>query len=458
MFVKDKDFYRTIFLVSLPAALQSLISFLVVIADNVMASYVEGGVNVQAAVGQVNSITTFYTATILGVVGGSAVLISQYWGKQDLLQIKRICSVVMRFCLGTAAVFLLAGILFPRTVVSLVVRTDSTEVTEYALTYFRIVCFSWLPYAVCYTLVGMLRCVEVVKITLYTSAVALVVDVGLNYVLTFGKLGLPQMGVAGIAVGTLVSRIVELVIVLIFTVRVQKRIPVKLKDFMKTERTLVKDYVRYGLPVMLTDMQWALVGLLKVAIIGHVNAVFMAANGIANSMIDLSTLFAFSLANGACVVVGKAVGKGDYDTARQYSKTIQLMFLCIGIVMCGLMVLLNKPFVSLYGSAKDPEVFRLSVTFIYIVAISLIGTCYHASCFKGINRGGGDSRFVAFVDMICGWVVVIPSMLLSAFVFHASMPVIFFCTRVDQCFKWFVAMLRLRGNRWIKNVTREATE
>ena len=127
------------------------------------------------------------------------------------------------------------------------------------------------------------------------------------------------MGVAGIAVGTLVSRIVELIIVLVFTFCIQKKIPVKLKDFFKTEKVLVKDYVRYGVPVLRTDMQWAVVGLLKVAIIGHVSAVFMAANSIANSMIDLSTLFAFSLANGACVVVGKAVGRGDYTLARQYS-------------------------------------------------------------------------------------------------------------------------------------------
>ena len=455
MLVKDKGFYKTIFLVSLPAALQSLISFLVVIADNVMVSFVEDGVNAQAAVSQVNSITTFYTATILGVVGGSAVLISQYWGKNDIIQIKKIFSVVMRFSLGVALVFVALGIICPRAIVSLMVGKDSTAVTEYAVTYFRIVCFSWLPYAICYTLVGMLRCVEVVKVALYTSVVALVVDVGLNYILSFGKLGFPAMGVAGIAVGTLVSRIVELIIVLVFTFCIQKKIPVKLKDFFKTEKVLVKDYVRYGVPVLLTDMQWALVGLLKVAIIGHVSAVFMAANSIANSMIDLSTLFAFSLANGACVVVGKAVGRGDYTLARQYSNTIQLMFLAIGILMCAAVLIFNRAFVSLYGTADDPEVRQMSITFINIVAISLIGTSYHASCFKGINRGSGDSRFIALVDMICGWGVVIPLMLLTTFVFHSPLPVIFFCTRIDQCFKWIFALVRLRGNKWIKNVTRK---
>ena len=94
---------------------------------------------------------------------------------------------------------------------------------------------------------------------------------------------------------------------------------------------------------------------------------------------------------------------------------------------------------------------------IAILAFTLIGTSYHASCFIGINRGAGDSRFVAMVDSICGWLIVIPATALCAFVFKAPLPVVFLATRVDQCFKWVIAMLRLRGDKWIRNVTREET-
>jgi Na+-driven multidrug efflux pump len=196
--------------------------------------------------------------------------------------------------------------------------------------------------------------------------------------------------------------------------------------------------------------------MLKAAIIGQMGAVFIASNSISNTMMNLGTLFTFALAGGACVVVGKAVGQGDYKRVREYSKTIQIMFFGIGLFMALIVFLLRWPFLSMYGSASDPQVRTLTATMVAIGAVTLIGTSYHASCFVGINRGAGDSRFVAMVDMICGWLIVLPATLLAAFVFRWPLPIIFLCTRIDQCFKWIIAFFRLRGNKWIRNVTREA--
>ena len=299
--------------------------------------------------------------------------------------------------------------------------------------------------------------IEVVKITMYAALHTLVVNIGLNYILIFGKLGFPALGVRGAAIATLLARISEMILVGLYAFYIQKEIELKPRDFLVIDRTMLKDYSFYGLPVGITDAQWALIGMLKAAIIGQLGGVFMAANSIANSMANLGTLFTFGLAGGAAVVVGKAVGRGDYQTAREYSKTIQIMFFGVGLVMAGLVFLLRVPFVSLYGSSSNPEVYGLSVQLIAILAVTMIGTTYHASCFVGINRGAGDSRFVAMVDMICGWFVVLPLTLLAAFVWNLPLPMVFLATRIDQCFKWIIAFFRLRGNKWIKNVTRESS-
>lgn len=213
--------------------------------------------------------------------------------------------------------------------------------------------------------------------------------------------------------------------------------------------------MRYGLPVGLADMQWAMIGLLKAMIVGQLGAVFMTANNIANSMINLGTLFTFALASGACVVVGKAVGAGDTHKAREYSNTIQIMFFAIGLCMAAIVFLVRDPFISLYGSASDPEVAALSRKLIAIVAVTLIGSCYHASCFVGINRGAGDRPLCC----ACGYDLRLARRSSRKRAgclchFHASLPVVFLCTRIDQCFKWLIALIRLRGNRWIRNVTR----
>lgn len=457
--IKDRKFYKTIFMLSLPAAFQALVSFLVVIVDDLMVSSIGDGMTAQAAVAQVNSITAFYTATVMGVVSGSAVLISQYWGKKDTDRIKMIFSIVMRICIALSIVFAVLASIFPRQIVGFVISNKEEAVTQLAVDYFRIACFSFIPFAITNALVGMLRSVEVVKVALYITFAALLVNVGLNYVLIFGKLGFPAMGVKGAAIATLSARIVEMIIVLFYTFKRQKRIDIKPSDFLKrSEKWLLKDYAKFGLPVAITDLQWSFIGMLKAAIIGQLGASFMAANAIASSFANLATIFTFSLAGGACVVVGKAVGAGDYDLVRKMSKTIQIMFLGIGLVSSALVFFLRGPFTSLYGSSSNPEVYTLSTQMIALLAITLIGTSYHASCFVGINRGAGDSRFVAIVDMICGWLVVLPITLLAAFVWKLPLPLVFLATRIDQCFKWIIAFFRLRGNKWIKNVTKPSEE
>lgn len=452
--IRDREFYKNILRISLPAAFQSLVSFLVVIADDIMVSMMQNGVAAQAAVAQVNSITAFYTATVTGLVSGSAVLIAQYWGKKDMERIKKIFSIVLWFCVAVALVFVALANIFPEKIVGLVIKSTETETVALALEYFAIACLTYIPFAVTTALVGMLRSIEVVRVALVIAITTLCVNVGLNYVLIFGCFGLPAMGVRGAAIATLISRLVELAIVWVFTFHHQKKLAIRPKDLLKIDHTLLTDYVHYGLPVGVTDMQWSLIGMLKASIIGQMGTVFIAANSIANSMANLGTMFTYALAGGACVMVGKAVGKGDYDQAKAYSKTIQVMFFCIGLVMASLVFLLRGPFTSLYGSSSDPQVYALATTMIAILAVTLIGTSYHASCFIGINRGAGDSRFVAMVDSICGWLVVLPATMLAAFVFKWPLPIVFLCTRIDQCFKWIIAFIRLRGDRWIRNVTR----
>lgn len=454
--VKDKDFYQVMFKIAIPIALQSLLGYLVAVADDIMVSLTPDGMFAQAAAAQVNSITALVTAALAGLVGGSAVLIAQYWGKKNMERIKQIFAVVMWICAGLAILVVAAITLFPKAMVGLVIDKGDARITSLALDYLRIVCFSYIFFAISTALVGMLRTIEVVRITTYTAVYALVVNIGLNYVLIFGKLGFPALGIRGAALATLLACLGEMVLVVYYTFRVQKQIKVKIQDFMVIDKTMVKDYLFYGLPVGITDAQWALIGLLKMAIIGRLGGAFMAANSIATSLYNLGTLFTFGLAGGAAVVVGKAVGRGEYDTAREYSKTIQLMFVVVGVIMASVVYMLRVPFTSLYGSSRDPEVFKLSVDIMFIMAVSMLGTTYHAACFVGINRGAGDSRFVALVDMICGWLIVLPMTYLAAFVWKWPLPWVFFATRVDQYFKWIIAYYRLRGNKWIKNVTREA--
>jgi Na+-driven multidrug efflux pump len=201
------------------------------------------------------------------------------------------------------------------------------------------------------------------------------------------------------------------------------------------------------------DTQWAIVGLIKAAFIGRMSQTFVASNGYTSMLMNLGSVFTFALSGGACVVIGKTVGAKQYDKTREYSNTIQVMFLLIGILMSGVLIIVRNPFIALFSPTAEAQ--ALASIMSVIGAVTLIGTSYHAACFVGINRGAGDNRFVMWVDVICGWGVVLPAMALAIFVFKWPPEVVFFLTRVDQCYKWIIAFIRLRGDKWIKNVTRD---
>lgn len=447
--VRERAFYRTILTLALPTALQGLISFFVVLADNIMVTSL--GDTVYAGVAQSNGATALFTAIITGLVGGSSVLIAQYHGKGDSVRIRRIFAIVMQVCLLVSAIFVAILSIAPHGVLSLLVN-DPTILAA-AIPYLSIVCWSYPLMAASMAIIGMLRSVQIVRVMVYATITSLISNITLNYIFIFGKLGFPAMGAPGAALATVIARGIELFVVLNYALRVQKQFPLRLSDFMHGDRQLFMDYVRYGVPVAIVDAQWALIGFLKAAIIGRLGETVIAANGIAESLMQLGMIFTSSLAGGASVVIGKTVGAGDYDKTRAYSKTIQIMFLMIGVLMASLVFLLRGAYASLYGVSDSAR--ALAIQMVGLAAISLVGTTYHASCFVGINRGAGDSRFVMIVDMICGWLVVLPVAYISAFVIGMPDAWMFLMLRVDQLFKWIIAYLRLRGDRWIRNVTRE---
>ena len=461
--VKDKSFYKMLLFIGLPVALQSLISLSVVFLDNVMVGNIRENTEIVfAGVTQANAITTLFAFFIKGLSGGAALMISQYWGKKDLDKIKTVFSVIFTIGFSLAVVITILIFFFPKGAMS--IMTSNKEVIEAGAQYIQIVCFSYIFYILTETFVTMLRCVEIVRISLYVSIISFFINLTSNYLLIFGNetLGIPAMGVIGAAVSTVFVRFIEFMIVMLFTFKVQKRLIIKIKDLFSYDKIMWLDYIKYGLPIMAGDTQWGLVGFIRAVIIGRLGREMMAAMGIAEVIMSLAGIFTIGLGSAACVIIGKTVGAKEYEKTRQYSNTLQLLFASFGIVMCVILFFAKTPLVSLYeilsrsgvSGGFEQSTKELAKTFISIGAFTLIGTFYHATCFTGINRGAGDGKFVFKVDMICGWFIVLPLTFLNAIVLGSPLPVVFLCTRIDQCFKWIIAFIRLRGNKWIRNVTR----
>lgn len=449
LFVKDKPFYKAYFSMTAVIALQNLITFAVNLADNIMI----GGYSQDAlsGVSMVNQIQFLLQMFVGGVGSGMVVLGAQYWGKKQVEPIRRITSI------GTllAVIFslLMTGVVYFFPTQTLSILTNEEAVISEGAKYLTIICFSYVIFAITNTLLSALRSVETVRIGFVVTLTALVVNVVLNYGLIYGHFGLPELGVEGAAIATLISRIVEFAIVVVYVACIDKKLRWRIRDMFQLDGKLFKDYIRVGSPLIFSSTIWGVAMSAQTAILGRMGGETIAANSIATTIFQVVSVLSYGSANASGVVIGKTVGEGDIPRVKAYAKSLQIIYIFIGL-FTGAVLWLCKDFIlSLYSIT--PATKDLTVQFIAVLSITVIGTSYQVACLTGIVTGGGDTRFVLINDLIHQWLIVLPSAFLSAFVFEAPLWVTFACLKSDQVLKCFVAIVKVNRFRWIRVLTRE---
>ena len=449
LFVKDNKFYKAFFSMTGIIALQNLITFAVNLADNIMI----GGYSQDAlsGVAMVNQIQFLLQMLVLGTGNGIAVLSSQYWGKKELQPIRKVTSVGLLVGIILSAAMMLAVFFFPTQTLGLL--TDETAVINEGSKYLVIICFSYVLFAITNILLCALRSVETVKIGFVVNLVALFVNIFLNYGLIYGHFGLPELGVEGAAIATLTARIVEFLIVMIYVLFVDKKIRWRPGHLLHIDTLMLRDYLKVGVPLILTDGIWGLAMSVQTAILGRLGSDTIAANSIATTIFQVVTVVTYASGNASSVLIGKTVGEGDIPRVKAYTGTLQIIYLFIGVATSAILLLCKDFIVGLYD--VTPQARELSVQFIHVLAVTVIGTSYQCACLTGIVTGGGDTKFVLINDLIHQWLIVIPAAFVSAFVLQCPLWVTFACLKADQILKCFVAIVKVNRYRWIRVLTRE---
>jgi putative MATE family efflux protein len=441
---------KQLFLLAIPLVLQNLISVGVGVADNIMVGSL--GEFAVAGISLANQVQNILAMLVMGVSASLVLLAAQYWGKRDLKSIKDVISICMKVCLLVGGAINIFVLINPYAALRIFSNNEGA-ITE-GITYLRIMAFSYLFFCVSNVLMAAMRCVEKVRISLVVALSTLLVDVGLNYALIFGHFGFPALGVEGAAIATLVARIIETVIMVVYVRLIDTRLYLRLKDFIKLNKTLLKDFFKYGMPVMIGDILWGMHGAAQSAIVGRLGEDMMAAQSVTLIMFNFVTVVVWGFSGASSIIIGKTVGSGDYTLVKHYARIIQVVFFCVGVITSVSFLALRGFFVSFYNF--EPETITMLWQFMTIMAFSIIGTAYHAPCFLGIIRAGGDTNFVLIVDFICAWIIVIPASIIVAFVFDAPPVVVFFFLKCDQFFKWIIAIIKTNRFKWIKNLTRES--
>ena len=455
--VKDRSFYKTFFSIWSVLVLHNIITLGVNLLDNVMVSaYSEAAM---AGVSAVNQVQFLFQQLMLGAGDAVVVLGSQYWGQKRTDPIKRFAVGALLLGAALGLLFFTVSAIAPEAVVALF--TDEPAIHAAGVEYLRVMKFSFLIFALTNLLLAVLRCVETVRIGFWVSVSTLLVNGGLNYLLIEGRWGFPRMGVTGAAIATLAARIVELCVVLVYLLCLDKKLRWKIRDFFSVDRLLVKDYLRLVRSFLLTSMLFGGAVMLQTVILGHMDnglGVAIAANSIASTLYQMLKVAIVGASSAAAVLIGKAIGSGDVDNIKSYAKTLQLMFVGIGICTSTTLFLLRGPVVSLYAAISpdiSAETCRMALDFLTVLCVTGFGTAYQMPVATGIIRGGGDARFVLINDLISIWGIVLPVSCLAAFVFNWPPVAVIACLNADQVFKCGAAGIKVNRYTWMKKLTRK---
>ena len=451
-FIKDKSFYKMMLLLAIPVTMQNIIIFLTQMLDTVMLGAL-GDVAMSAA-SLANQPFLIFNMVTFGLGSGGAVIMAQYWGKGEKTPIKRIMTLIITISVTAGFISMLVVLLFPEQIMTLFIKDP--EVIAAGTEYLKIIAYSYFFFGFSNVFYTSIRSIEAVKVAVISNVIALVINGSLNYLFIFGKFGVPAYGVKGAAMATLIARIVECGIAIVYIFFLDKKIGIKFSDFTKFDKNLAMDTIKVSIPVTLNEVMWALAMTMQAKLLGSMGKDAVAANSIISVVQQLAMVSVFGIASAAAVMIGKAIGSGDMKKARDYGHTFKILSVIGGIAVFTIIILLKDIAVNFYN--VEPHTKELAHQMMYVAAVIGFFVAVSATGIVGILRGGGDTKFALYAEAIALWVIAIPLAYFAAFVLHWNVVAVFAIMKIDEPLKSVIVMIRVRGTNWLRDFTRSDVE
>ncbi len=443
---RDKKFYRQVAGIAVPIALQGFITTGVNMMDTLMIGIV--GETQLSAVSLANQFISIYQILCMGIGMGASVLVARYYGMRDRDSLKKTVAIMVRLCVGMAALFCLVTAFFPEWIMGIYTVEDAIISNGVRYLEYSVITYFLLGLSLTSTIV--LRNVQKVKLPLYTSIGAFFINVGANYVFIFGKFGFPEMGVAGAAVGTLIARVFEFGMICGYLFLRDQEIGVRISDVFQKVGNLWREYIRISIPVLLSDGILAIGNNSVAMVIGRLGESFVAANAVTAMTQQLSTTVIQGFSQAGAIVTGYTLGEGDKDKAREQGYAFLGIGILFGAIGAGIIMLIAEPMITAYNlSAQTQEIAR---ELMRAISLIVLFQATNSIMTKGVLRGGGDTKILMVADNIFLWVASIPLGILAGLVFHLPAFWIYFFLKVDQVLKAVWCVLRLRSGKWIKKI------
>ncbi len=440
-----KELIKQMFKIGVPVALQNLINVLVSMLDTIMLGQV--GEAQLAAVNQVNSLYVFYTMFIWGVCMGTVVITARYWGMGKTEPIRDMMGFAIRINMIAGAVLSAVTLLFPHQVMRFLAK--DTEVIEYGVEYLSIMAWFYIIPAVTVTFLSNLRALGDVKISVVIYTCSCLTNLVLNWMLIYGNLGAPALGVKGAAIATAISKSMECALALIYMYKIENKLNFRMRYIFTDAHQYIPSFIKYGLPVFFSEFAWGFGMTAQAANLGQYSKSFLAAYSLVMVILDLSTVAMCGFANASLILMGNMIGAGKDEEAKKWSKFFVMGGFCVGLVMMSIIFLI-RPIAPnfIVGTDETKEYIKKM-----LIICAYVDFCYGVSwnLGAGVLRAGGDTKYMARMDV---GVIILTKCIAGTIlgtVLHVDPLIVMTAVCSDELIKGIIYLRKYLKGDWLKH-------
>lgn len=444
---EKRIFYRKLWGLVFPIAIQNLMTALVSASDAFMLGFVSQ--TSLSAVSLATQIQFVHNLFMLALTIGATTLAAQYWGKGDTDSVEEILAIVLKISMAVSVVFFIAAMFFSGFLMR--IFTNDIRLIQAGIPYLRIVSVSYLfmGFSQIYLCI-MKNSGRTAKSTIYGS-VAVVINIGFNVIFIFGLAGFPAMGIAGAALATTVSRALELLLTIYENMH-RSLVCVRLKYIRNSSKKLKKDFWHYTTPVLGNELVWGCGFTMFSVIMGHLGSDAVAANSVANILKIIIACVCNGIGIGAGIIVGNELGKGEMERATEYGNRLFKLAVFAGAVS-GLILLAVSPVLRIFTGSLSAQAHSYLKNMMYICTYYMIGKSVNATVIAGVFCAGGDTKFGLKCDAVTMWVILIPIGMITAFVLKLPIMVVYFIISMDEIIKLPAVYRHYKKYNWVRNLT-----
>lgn len=447
---KDKHFFSQMFKIALPITIQNLTLASLNLVDNIVIGGL-GEVAI-AGVGLANQYFFLLNLLLFGITSGSAIFTAQFWGNKDIKSIRRVLGICILSGGIASFLFALGGFFLPGKILAMF--SKDAAVISLGTQYLQIVVFSYVLTAITFSYSFILRSTGKVKAPLFVSIVALSINTVLNYLLVYGYLGLPEMGVAGAAVATVIARAIEMVILLLIVYSKDYAVAAKLKELLDLSPSFIMRFFSVTVPVILNESMWALGVTMYAIVYARMGTEVIASTNISSTIERIIWVIFLGFGNACAVMLGNKIGEGDKETAFEYAKRFSFLGPAAAIVVGTVMIFLTGWALSPYNVSE--------IVHTYAQKNLIVACCFmwvkvfNYTNIVGILRSGGDTTFCLILDTGGVWLIGVPLAFLGGLVWHLPIYWVYALVNIEEVFKLILGIPRLLSKKWINNLTAHA--